>query len=250
MIDRYACSIILELERRKTARFGDLLGTVRNPRTLSRKLKGLASIGLVESDGGVYSLSPRGRRAAELAEGWFELLDGARIEVRNLDRIPHRAFAEVLGSYCRILASRYRGRLLGVLVFGSVARGDWTEDSDIDLLVVVEGWNKPTWERSRELAKAVEELRRMPEYRDAVERGFIPIIQHYPIDAEEARRTHRIYIDACMDGIVLYERDRFLTGLLSAFRQRMVDMKARRVCLPKGYYWVLWSGRAGEVFEL
>ena len=38
----------------------------------------------------------------------------------------------------RRLHSKYPGRILSTVLFGSVARGDFTRDSDIDVLVVVD----------------------------------------------------------------------------------------------------------------
>jgi len=250
MMDKYASTILIELEREGTARFSELMKAIKNPRTLSKKLKELNSLGMVESKDGVYSLSGKGKQAAGFVKSWLELIEAPKAEIVNLDRIPHRAFADVLERYCKILLDRFKNRLLGVLVFGSVARGDWTKDSDIDLLVVVDGWEKPTWERTGELMGLMDGLRQTREFKKAVGQGFIPIIQHYPLSGLEAERSHRIYIDACVDGIVLYERDGFLTRVLGNFRRRMAKLGAHKVYLPKGYYWVLWKGRAGEVFEL
>lgn len=250
MIEKHASCLLIELERRGRARFGELLEVLGNPRTLSRKLKELGTSGLLGSEDKTYFLSEKGRKVAELCQTLLELIEAPEAEPMNLDRIPHRPFADVLGRYCKILLNHFNNRLLGILVFGSVARGDWTPHSDIDLLVVVEGWRGPTWERTRELATLIEELRKTREYKEAVRWGFIPIIQHYPLDREEAERSQRIYIDACVDGIVLYERDGFLTKVLGEFRRRMAKLGANRVYLPKGYYWVLWRGKAGEVFEI
>lgn len=251
MIDRYAGVLLLELERRGVARFGELMEAIKNPRTLSKKLKELGSLGMIESRDKIYTLSEKGKRAVGLVKSWFELVGAPETKITNLERIPHRAFADVLGRYCQILLEHFKDRLLGLLVFGSVARGDWTPNSDIDLLVVVRGWEKPTWERTRELGELISKLRQTQEYKKAVEQGLVPIVQHYPLDDVEAKGSHRIYIDACMEGIILYERDGFLTRVLGDFRKRMADLGAYKVCLPKGgYYWVLWKGKAGEVFEL
>lgn len=244
MIDRYACTLLLELERTGGARFGELMRSLKNPRTLSKKLRELSSLGLVESRNKIYSLTEKGKRAAELARGWTELIEAPKAEVKNLDRIPHRAFAEVLKRYCKILLDHFKDRLLGVLVFGSVARGDWTPDSDIDLLVVVEGWGKPTWERSEELLKLRNELRGTEEYSRAMGAGHVPIIQHYPLDKDEALGFHRMYLDASLDGIILFERDGFLSGVLEGVRKKLIEEGARRVTSPSGeFYWV-WAPSA------
>lgn len=246
MIDSYLSILLTELERRGAARFGELTEVLPNPRTLSRKLKELSSLGMVESRDKIYVLSEKGRRAAELAKSWLELTAAPEAEIVNLDRIPHRAFADVLMRYCKILLDHFKDRLLGLLVFGSVARGDWTHDSDIDLLIVVEGWKKPTWERSEELLMLRNKLRGTREFSRAMGAGHMPIIQHYPLDKDEALVFHRLYLDASIDGIIIFEKDKFLTKVLGGVRKKLADEGARRVVAPSGeFYWVLAPGVAG-----
>ena len=246
MIDSYLSALLTELERREAARFSELMEVLPNPRTLSRKLKELSSLGMVESRDKIYVLSEKGRRAAELVKSWLELTAAPEAEIVNLDRIPHRAFADVLNRYCKILLDHFKDRLLGLLVFGSVARGDWTHDSDIDLLIVVEGWKKPTWERSEELLMLRNKLRGTREFLRVMGAGHVPIIQHYPLDKDEALVFHRLYLDASIDGIIIFEKDKFLTKVLGGVRKKLADEGARRVVAPSGeFYWVLASGVAG-----
>jgi predicted nucleotidyltransferase len=56
--------------------------------------------------------------------------------IKNLDKIHHPVFADVIRKYCEILLQHFGERLMGVLLYGSIARGDWNRDSDIDILVV------------------------------------------------------------------------------------------------------------------
>lgn len=237
-MDDYASEILLELKRHGRNRFGELSRVVENPRTLSRKLKMLNSMGLLDKADRMYSLSEKGERAAELVEEWKDLIDSSAGEVKNLGRIPHPTFAPVLRRYCSILRNHFADRLHGILLFGSVARGDWTEDSDIDLLVVVDEWDKKSWKRSEELLALRKRLRETGEYSDSVESGHVPIIQHYPIDVEEASLNHRIYPEIALDGIILYEREDFLTELKADVRERLEEEGARRVVAPGGTsYW-------------
>jgi predicted nucleotidyltransferase len=46
--------------------------------------------------------------------------------------------SEALGELKRLLEDRFPGRLLDVRVFGSMARGEAHEDSDVDVLVVLD----------------------------------------------------------------------------------------------------------------
>jgi len=248
LIDEYAYRILKRLKRGKT-RFGELSRVVRNPRTLSGKLKMLESMGLVVSENRLYSLSERGERAEDLLES-LEALLSPRISPKNFERLPC-VYAGFLSEYCEVLYEHFSERLVGVLVFGSVARGTWDRNSDIDLLVVVDGWDKPVWERTRELLELRRRMRETEEFQRLAELNCPTTIRHYPLSRSEALEPHRIYLDACIEGVILYEREGFLSRVLEGFRKRLSDLGARRITAADGRtYWLLKRVRAGEVFEL
>jgi predicted nucleotidyltransferase len=238
MIDPYAQAILMQLERRGGARFRDLEASVKNPKTLTRKLAALKGLGLVESPQGGYRLTEKGREVAGIMHELGRVLgESFRTEA---ERIPHPVYSAVLSRYVRILHDHFGGRLEGVSLFGSIARGDWDRDSDIDLLVVVEGWGGPGWQRTRELWPLKVKLMETEEYRGAEAKGYFPIIQHYPLSKDEASLFHRMYLDASLEGIILYEKDGFLSKLFEGIRERLRGQGAYRVTVPgEGYYWVL-----------
>ena len=43
---------------------------------------------------------------------------------------------EAIKEFVQALKSKYRGRVRRIILFGSYARGDYTEESDIDILIV------------------------------------------------------------------------------------------------------------------
>jgi predicted nucleotidyltransferase len=43
---------------------------------------------------------------------------------------------EAITRYLSILNQKYKGQISEVILYGSVARGEWVEESDIDLLIV------------------------------------------------------------------------------------------------------------------
>jgi len=61
----------------------------------------------------------------------------------------HREVAEAFAKDVRKLLE---DNLVEIVLFGSVARGEWSEESDIDLLIVVK--NNP-WETQKKLADLV-----------------------------------------------------------------------------------------------
>jgi predicted nucleotidyltransferase len=248
LIDEYTIRILKKLREGKT-RFGELRQIVHNPKTLSKRLKMLVSGGLVVSENRLYSLSEKGERAESLLES-FESLFHPSISLKNLERLPC-IYADFLSRYCKILYEHFSQRLVGVLVFGSVARGSWDRNSDIDLLVVVDGWNKPIWERTKELVNLRRKMRETLEFQRLVERNLPTSIQHYPLSKSEALEPHRIYVDACMEGIILYEKEGFLSKVLGEFREKLSKLGAMRITTASGKtYWHLKQVKAGEVFEL
>jgi predicted nucleotidyltransferase/DNA-binding HxlR family transcriptional regulator len=252
LVDDYSFLILSNIKAEGTTRFKDLETVVRNPKTLTAKLRNLTEKGLIESTAEGYRLTLSGREAANILERLDEISGRSRFSIKNVERVPHRLYADLIERYCEILHDRYRGRLVSIALFGSVARGNWEKDSDIDLIIIIEGWkNTPVWMRIRELQELRRALSETPEFKSAIEKGFTPNIQHYPLDLSEASKFHRIYIDASIDAIVLYDKQDFLKDLLNNLRIKLERQGARRVTAPrKGYYWILKEVKLGEVFAL
>ena len=101
-------------------------------------------------------------------------------------------------------------------------------------------YKRQVWERVRELVELKEKLRDREEYRRLIEEKFYPVFQDYPLDSEEAKDFHRIYLDASMEGLIIYEREGFASRIFDDVKRRLKEMGARRIEVPGGgYYWVL-----------
>jgi predicted nucleotidyltransferase len=48
---------------------------------------------------------------------------------------------KALDEFLRRVLDKYRDKIEGIILFGSVVRGEAREDSDVDILVVVKEWN-------------------------------------------------------------------------------------------------------------
>ncbi|MEQ9713913.1 MAG: nucleotidyltransferase domain-containing protein [Candidatus Asgardarchaeum sp.] len=252
MIDQFILRILERISKSGECRFSDLLKVVENPRTLSRKLRYLISRKIIKSEKRMYKLTEKGKIVVDLLKKLNMIIEGTEIHIKNIERIPHKIYSGLLERYCKILCEHFGEKLIGVALFGSIARGDWNKDSDIDLLIIVDKWDKKlVWERIRELRKLKKILKETEEFKNALSKGYFPIIQHYPLSKEEAKRFHRVYIDICIDGIILYEKENFLTKTMEKIRQKLLNLGAKRIEIPnKGYYWVLADIKAGEVIEL
>ena len=249
MIDLNVSLILKALLRAESAKFSALQTTVTNPKTLSKKLTGLVALRLVGKSDGLYRLTEKGRKVAELMAEIEDVL--APTPEIDVERVPHPAYRQVLRRFCELLLKRYGVRLVGVLLFGSVARGDWNESSDMDLMIVLDRLVEGRRGTLREMLKVKSDLRGTREYKEAVAKGFFSSIDVYPLGMDEATRFRRMYLDALTEGIVLFEKDEFLHRLIDSFRKRLRELGSRRIETPGvGHYWVIADVKPGEVIEL
>jgi predicted nucleotidyltransferase len=157
---------------------------------------------------------------------------------------PPEIIKPILELYLRELFDHYGERVLSVALFGSFARGDYKPNSDIDLLLVIRGyeWREPLSFESVE--KLVLKLWRRS--------GHYHKISPYPLTPEQASVHRPIYLDLVEDGIILFDRDRFLGRILDEICARLRQLGAVRRELPNGSkYWILKPVvREGEVFEI
>ena len=136
-------------------------------------------------------------------------------------------------------------RLRSLVLFGSVARGDSTPDSDIDLLVIADGFPRSQAARRRPLLAAWS--------REQRRRGLPEVEWNLGTKSpEEALHHSPLYLDMVEDGVLLFDRDGFFRAVLDALRDRMRELGSRRVFLEDGsWYWDLKPDfRFGEVVEL
>lgn len=88
------------------------------------------------------------------------------------------------------LIELYRERLEGVYLYGSYARGDFTEDSDIDVLIVLKG-HVDTYEELSRLSEVVSDI-------------CLPhdvLIATYPVPARRvAERSSPIFVNIRREG--------------------------------------------------
>jgi predicted nucleotidyltransferase len=112
--------------------------------------------------------------------------------------------------------------LKGILLFGSFSRGEQRENSDVDLLVVLDNVIKLT----RKLYTRWDEQ----EFDDRLSPHFV----HEPPAIEGAGS---IWLEASIDGIMLYEVDRRLSFFLRDLRHSIISGKYERKMAHGHPYW-------------
>lgn len=151
--------------------------------------------------------------------------------------------------YVQIAAEVLCDNLTSIALFGSVARGEATETSDIDLFVVCRQLPDGVFKR-HELLEPIRE-RLYPDLKRLWAEDIYANLSELAFTEEEARQLRWIYLDMVEDVVILFDRDGFLAGVLNALRQRLQELGARREEIKGVRYWVLKPGaKPGEVINL
>jgi Nucleotidyltransferase domain. len=158
---------------------------------------------------------------------------------------PYKSLLEKL---TKLLQEEFQDRLVSVVLYGSVARGDNRNDSDIDLLLVIEDLPKTITERvilfDRVERKLDDDIMRLMDEGYYV--TFSPILK----TPEEAVRFSPIYMDITEDAIILYDRNDFFRKVLEKTEKRLKELGFERVWLSeKSWYWRKRDYKLGEVID-
>ena len=135
-------------------------------------------------------------------------------------------------------------QLWGLVLFGSVARGEAQESSDIDLLLVADDLPEKFMARTRYIRRLLPgELR-----------GAVSFIAKTRAEFEAGFPSY--YLDLALDGVILYDREDYMRQKLTRIHELMqaAGLKRRRTDYgfswewqkpPKGHWRLDWSGIYG-----
>jgi predicted nucleotidyltransferase len=118
------------------------------------------------------------------------------------------------------------GRLLGILAYGSWARGEAASASDIDLLAVVE--------RDLPITRAL--YRPLDDSRLTWEGYEVSV--HFVHLPEDGARITGTWAEAATDGLILFDPALHLGRVLAAVRRRIVAGELRRRTVHGQPYWM------------
>lgn len=160
------------------------------------------------------------------------------------------------GDYVNLILESLKAKLgpslVSVVLFGSVAREEAGEGSDIDLLVVSEHFGPSSGDRFHPFQEIEKDLIDAEPRKRLRKRGFGTLISPVPLTPSEVERNPPILLDILTDGIILHDRDGFIKNHLAKLERKLRALKARRVQLPSGkWYWDLKPDyKLGEVVEI
>lgn len=171
----------------------------------------------------------------------YRLLDGENFlilasgVVRNVDKIASERYLKLILDCLRILLKSLD--LVSFAVYGSVARGSPTQNSDVDILLVSDSLEGSLGSRIEKLCR-VEALK--GELKWLRRHGVYTSLSLYPLRREEAKRLPLLFLDLTEEAAILYDKDGFLEATLLELKRRLLEQGAKRVAVDKGrWYWYL-----------
>lgn len=151
--------------------------------------------------------------------------------------------------YARALQETLGERLVSVVLYGSVARGEPRVTSDVDLLAVVEGLPQSRLQRHAVLEAADARVESRVEALAA--RGVHTAVSGILKTPAEAQRIVPLYLDMVEDAVLLFDKDGFFAAILERLRQSLARLGSRRHRVGRFRYWELKPDlRPGEIFSL
>ncbi len=110
--------------------------------------------------------------------------------------------------------------VLGIAIFGSVSRNDYTKYSDIDLFIVVDKKDTKTMAEIHSIhSKLHEEEDKM------TDRGLYLYISPLIMERDRLKTFRPIYIDIARDGIILFEKNFILSDFFSSINSIKTSTK-------------------------
>ncbi|MET1160516.1 MAG: nucleotidyltransferase domain-containing protein [Thermoprotei archaeon] len=144
----------------------------------------------------------------------------------------------------------YGDKLVSLVVYGSVARGDARRDSDLDVLIIVDN-NLPRsrFERIRTYLKAEDMI---IDFLDKlIDEGYAVVISPVIKTVEEAKHVSPLYLDMVEDAVIVYDKNNFFQQILLKLKEKLDKQGAERVWIGRKWYWRLKKDyRFGEVIEI
>ena len=119
---------------------------------------------------------------------------------KNLERIGKMdaRLADILGSFIEKMVPVYREKLKSIILFGSCARGTYTDNSDLDLLLVMDiDENK-----IRDMADSMDE--KTYEINDAYDVLLLPVLATLS-KFRKYGDSLPLYINVKREGMIIYE---------------------------------------------
>jgi uncharacterized protein len=166
--------------------------------------------------------------------------------MENIIQAQYLVLARLTLQHC---LSHWGERLISFVVYGSVARGTATLQSDLDLLLVVRPNAESQMTPRVEFRKI--ESQTLSDFTSRNTEGINAYISPIIKSVESCQAGSPLFFDLVEDALILHDKQRFFAGVLEKLQKRMCELGSRRVWIGEAWYWDLKPNyQVGEVIEI
>lgn len=171
--------------------------------------------------------------------------------LEDFDRIP-ALFRDYLFKFVEMLKKKYEKNLLSVILYGSIARGTWNLDSDIDLFLLFSNKIKEHEKLDKDVLKAIIEFEKTVHIINNNGIQIYTPIQELSLKLKDLDNFRTLFYDIGMDGIIIYDKDLIGTKFLEKIRVRIKEKGLERVFVGyNDFYWKRKENvKFGEIIDL
>jgi len=169
--------------------------------------------------------------------------------IEDFDRVSY-IFRDYLYNFVRLLKENYKEDLLSIILFGSVARGKWNNESDIDLFIIFSNKSSIRTTINNQLTKIISDYERKSKLKNSKGDRLFSTIQDISLLLKDLHTFRTIFYDIAMDGIILFDRNHLGDQFLRKIKKRIEEKGLKRVFIKENdYYWER-NVDFGEIIEL
>lgn len=173
-----------------------------------------------------------------------------KILYENLEQLPI-IFRNYLLSFLSVLKIKFGNNLLSLVVFGSVARGKWSNNSDIDILLIF----SENYLDKRKLSEILADIKiKFYEKNEIKNKDGINLytpIQEIALFLKDLDNFRTLYYDIAMDGIILFDKNDTTQEFITKIKKRIKENNIKRIYInDNNFYWKRGKIKFGEIIEL
>lgn len=167
----------------------------------------------------------------------------------NFERLPEY-FQPYIKGFFEFLRNKLNENFLSLILYGSIARGTWKEESDIDLLLIISDETLEILEKS-DILKGIVDFYLEFNFKKYDYNYSSNSIDLLILTSEELSTFRTLFYDIALDGIILYDKEDMGFNLISCYRNRIKEKRLKRVFLDlDDFYWKRQDIKFGDIFEL
>jgi predicted nucleotidyltransferase len=148
-------------------------------------------------------------------------------------------YMKLVNEYVNEIKEVLGGKLVSVCLFGSIARGDFTQESDIDLLIIAKNVPDDVGRRHSLFREARRKILLSDTALEIRKMGYTTTFSEIILTPDEVKKHPPILLDIVEDGIILYDDNNFLFSIIDEVKGQLKRLGAKRIQLKHGWYWLL-----------